>query len=206
MVGEVVGYIAAAIDATTQPELRKLLEDKVLDYFKQNTPIHAIKASSKIIHAMLDGNPHSFPRFFTELLDTDVKQGHCSYEKTAFRLRLIGGMLKCSMGLPATLLSPPILNTPTSITYFTPAAVLSNLLPFFRTYYTQHTEKKMRKAVWKVAKETLRGFCSFYPTNTFPYDTTGQRPIGAPNSIASQLVMCFFKSNNIYFVFIGIGR
>ena len=84
---------------------------------------------------------------------------NCSHDKLAFRLRLAGGAVRSCQGAPDcldTLVLPLVLS------------VVSN------SALVGHTEKPVRKATCKLAKELLKGLTSFYPK--------GIRPLCVPGS------------------------
>mmetsp|Transcript_274 Transcript_274/g.332 ORF Transcript_274/g.332 Transcript_274/m.332 type:complete len:2038 (+) Transcript_274:135-6248(+) len=165
-IGETVGYLFQAIDSAADPALFKLLQDKILDYFKQSTPINGVKVSAKIIESLVNANPSTLNVTLDSLLDSNVKEGACSIEKLGFRLRLAGGALRSSQG------------------YAAKAENFEILKPFFSTVYTHHAEKAVRKSAYKLLKDFFKGSISLYPKGVRPVDAEMGSPIGAPNGFS----------------------
>lgn len=174
-VGETFGFLCQSINASAEPVLWNLVENKVIEYFKKSTPLNGVKVAGKIIESLVGSNPSCLQRVLGALLDSDIANGECSHDKLAFRLRLVGGGLRSSQGL-----SP---------------AVISTLTPFFTSEYTHHSEKSVRKAAVKLVKDALKGSVSFYPKGISPYDSSLKAMIGAPNLFNKAQYSWYVPSN-----------
>jgi len=154
------------------------MQSKVIQFFRNTTPLNAAKASAKLMEAMVTSDPSILPHVLNALLTVPLPSSsgsssssltlvECySPEKVAFRLRLAGGALRCGTSrqiipcLPSLLL--PIV---TSSVYF------------------NHEEKSVRTAVGKLLKDLLKGATSIYPVSLQPnYAGGGRRTsLCAPN-------------------------
>ena len=162
-----------------QTQLRTDMQSKVIQFFRNTTPLNAAKASAKLMEAMVTSDPSILPHVLNALLTVPLPSSsgssssssltlvECySAEKVAFRLRLAGGALRCGTSrqiipcLPSLLL--PIV---TSSVYF------------------NHEEKSVRTAVGKLLKDLLKGATSIYPVSLQPnYAGGGRRTsLCAPN-------------------------
>lgn len=177
-VGECVCALFRSIDHIKEPILWNLIQNKVLEYFKTSTPINAVKISSEMFESLTNNNSSSLNIILLTLLDNDVINGNCSYDRLAFRLRMCGGALRCCQGqsfLPENY------------------AILSQ---FYTTEYTHHTDKNVRKAVLKLIKDSLKGCISIYPKELLPYDDKLNNVIGAPNNFVNPQYTWYIPSSS----------
>jgi hypothetical protein len=128
---ECIGYLFQNVASL---DLRSQIQTKILDYFRHNSPINAVKVCGKIFEYMIQSLPSSLPTILSSLLDSDTElSGNISPDKLAFKLRLIGGAVR-------------------EATQVSILQILSKIKPYTEITYTQHAEKPMRKAANKLLK------------------------------------------------------
>lgn len=158
-ISECVAYLFQSMnvnDATAEDisefiDIRSSLEDRLLTYCKTTAHYNAAKTLAKIVEIAVATNPMKLlPIFVSELLDNDVRTLSCSFEKVAFRLRLVGGACRNATG-----------NSIVSILETIKLVINDNK-------FCSHPEKSVRKATFKLVKDVLRGLTSFYIINTTP--------------------------------------
>ena len=164
---EAVGYLFQAISYTKEPKIRQVVEDKIIDYFKQSSPINAAKISSKIFEYMtVSSHGGTLARIVNTFLDTDtLTLGNISSDKLAFRIRLICGAVRECNG---TALIP----------------LFEKVSAYTGPAFTHHTEKPVRKAAHKLLKDILKGLTSIYPITVSPTMNSAKSMIvGEPVSL-----------------------
>jgi len=161
-----------------QRQLREALQSQLRKYFATTTPLNGVKASAKLIEAMVTASPEILSSVLHELLTptsasnaaTDISGAllHAfSADKVAFRLRLAGGACRAA----------------TSAQIAPSLALLKSIVS--SSAFFNHEEKAVRTATSKLLKDILKGSTSLYPTALRPsFLSNADRPIGFPNTIS----------------------
>ena len=157
----VVGFIAeffGQLVSACSSDLRQVVEDKVVDFFKSSTPLNAAKLCSKIASCITETGgehgPASMRRLLETLVTADVLGNSCSAEVLAYRLRVVAGVVRYGGG--------------DSI-----VQCLDLLTPLVGPTFTSHTDRDVRDCAAKLLKDLLRGatsqyvFLSYYSSEPF---------------------------------------
>lgn len=148
--------LCEAIDvvcSSADDEVHAMITKKVLEYLKSGLPVNAAKEMAKLLEALVGRSPCILPDVIEVLIDDDIINNKCSYEKLAFRLRLIGGALRRAGSVSIS--------------------VMDQIQPLFTKACQEGqitTEKTtaVRQAAGKLIKDSLKGLASFYPRPQAP--------------------------------------